>query len=376
MAAALAVRPALDGRAFAREVDALRKQIVAGLGPEDLLHLRRLERWGRLCTIAGYALAPWSFNPLAALLIALGSSTRWLLMHHIGHRGYDKVPGVPRRFTSGVFALGWRRFVDWFDWILPEAWNYEHNVLHHYHTGEAGDPDLVERTMAEGWSNGHAMPLRYATVVFFALTWKLSYYAPTTFAAAEDQARAKRGEAPIAAWWHLFNPFWSTGRAFFRRCVLPYGVARFIALPALFLPLGKRAAAAVLLNSLLAEIFANLHSFCVIVPNHAGDDLYRFDNAEKDKAEYYARQVMGSANYHCGNDLLDYAQIWLNYQIEHHLWPDLPMLQYQRWQPQLRALCERHGLPYVQQGVFRRVGKLVDVMVGRTRMRRASRLTE
>jgi hypothetical protein len=38
----------------------------------------------------------------------LGRSTRWLLMHHVGHRGYDKVPGVPAKYTSKVFARGWR----------------------------------------------------------------------------------------------------------------------------------------------------------------------------------------------------------------------------------------------------------------------------
>ena len=36
---------------------------------------------------------------------------------------------------------------DWFDWMLPEAWNVEHNNLHHYRTGEPGDPDLVERNL-------------------------------------------------------------------------------------------------------------------------------------------------------------------------------------------------------------------------------------
>ena len=31
--------------------------------------------------------------------------------------------------------------------MLPEAWNVEHNNLHHYRTGEPGDPDLVERNL-------------------------------------------------------------------------------------------------------------------------------------------------------------------------------------------------------------------------------------
>jgi hypothetical protein len=35
----------------------------------------------------------------------------------------------------------------------------------------------------------------------------------------------------------------------------------------------------------------------------------------------------------------------------------------------VKAICEKHGVPYVQENVFRRVKKLVDIMVGKTSMR-------
>ena len=28
---------------------------------------------------------------------------------------------------------GWRRFIDWLDWIDPTHWDDEHNHLHHFH---------------------------------------------------------------------------------------------------------------------------------------------------------------------------------------------------------------------------------------------------
>ncbi len=361
--------------AFAQQALAMRKQIQASTGPDDLRHLRRMERWGRFCTIVGYAMAPWCLNPLAAALISQGNLSRWLLMHHISHRGYDKVPRVPPRYTSQHFAHGWRRFIDWFDWILPAGWRYEHNVLHHYHTGEKNDPDLIERNLADSWIIRQPLPVRYLAMALLAATWKITYYAPNTFMALENVERKKRGEAALQTWWGLFNPLKHVGRTFLRRCMLPYGLARFVVLPSLFLPLGKRAALWVLCNSILAEVFTNIHSFCIIAPNHTGNDLYRFDTEKKDKAEYYARQVLGSVNYRCGSDLLDYSQMWLNYQIEHHVWPDVPMLKYQQWQPRLKALCAKHGLPYVQQNVFSRVVKLVDIMVGKTCMRRTTQAT-
>ena len=103
----------VDYEGFARAVKALGEEAQSQLGDDDIRHLRKIERWGRLCTIVGYGTAWLAPNPLSALLISQGAFTRWTtLMHHIGHRGYDRVPGIPPRYTSKVFASGWRRFVD------------------------------------------------------------------------------------------------------------------------------------------------------------------------------------------------------------------------------------------------------------------------
>ena len=126
---------------------------------------------------------------------------------------------------------------------------------------------------------------------------------------------------------------------------------------------------------MLAELLTNLHTFMNIAPNHAGEDVYRFDSSVKDKAEHYMRQITGSVNYACGSDGIDFAQMWLNYQIEHHIWPDLPMLQYRLVQPQVKQLCAEFGLPYVQESIFARNRKLIDIMVGKTTMRRVNRLS-
>ena len=42
------------------------------------------------------------------------------------------------------------RYLDWLDWMLPEAWVFEHNVLHHSHTGEDADPDLLPPSLRRG----------------------------------------------------------------------------------------------------------------------------------------------------------------------------------------------------------------------------------
>jgi fatty acid desaturase len=348
----------LDLAGFARDVQTLRTQIDASLGPDDLRHLRRIERWGRLATAVGLATAPIAPNPLSAVALALGRATRWLLMHHIGHRGYDKVPEVPARYTARVFARGWRRMVQWADWMIPEAWIYEHNVLHHQNTGERRDPDLIEQNLAAVHGSAAPVWIRYALLAGLAATWRVSYYAPNT----------------LRAWWHRHAEKDVAHRTpvglLLRRCYAPYALLNFVALPLLFTPLGAWAVFSAWCNSLLAEMLTNLHTFFVVGPNHTGDDVFRFDDRPASRGEFYVRQVAGSVNYRTAGDLTDYAHLFLNYQIEHHLFPDVPMLAYRRMQPKVKALCARYGVPYVQEPVSRRFRKMARVFVGTARMRR------
>jgi fatty acid desaturase len=362
---------AFDLEAFGRDLDALRERAMASLGPDDAAHLAKVERWGRLCSALGYATAWMGPNPVAILGISTGRLTRWAMVaHHVSHRGYDRVPDAPRARTSRVFAKGWRRAVDWLDWIEPQAWNTEHNWLHHYRLNEEADPDLVERNLE--LLRGAPIPrwAKLAVTAVFTATWKLGYYAPNTrYEHANVEAR-RRKQPP--AFDHpaevLLDP------RLWLRSVLPYGAVAFVAIPALFAPLGPLAVASVAINSALAELVTNVHAFVIIVPNHAGRDLYRFDHPHRSRAEFYLRQVLGTANFRTGGELNDFLHGYLNYQIEHHLFPKLPMSKLREIQPEVRRICEAHGVPYVQQSVFTRFRETVAVMIGDADMRRAPRL--
>jgi fatty acid desaturase len=352
---------AIDLDEFARDVKRLRAEIDASLGPDDLRHLRRIERWGRLATAIGLATAPLAPNPLSAAALALGRATRWLLMHHIGHRGYDKVPGVPARYTSRVFARGRRRFLDWLDWMIPEAWIFEHNILHHQYTGESRDPDLIEQNLESVHRSRLPIWLRYGLLAVLAATWRASYYAPNTLRAWANRHAAK-GASRATPSGMLVSA-----------CYVPYALVNFVALPLCFAPLGAWAVFSAWCNSLLADMLTNLYTFFVVGPNHTGDDVFRYDDRPASRGEFYARQVIGSVNYRTGTDWIDYAHLFLNYQIEHHLFPDVPMLAYRRVQPKVEALCARYGVPYVQEPVIRRFRKMARVFVGTDRMRRVGR---
>lgn len=360
----------VDRQQLAKDVSQLYQQALADIGPEDVKHMKRMELWGKACTLLGYGTAWISPNPISALLISQGSFTRWTqVAHPVVHRGYDKLESTDSNYRSKRFAQGWRRFLDWPDWMTPAGWHYEHDVLHHYSLGEIYDPNNAQHNMEWLRQSNLPMWLRYVIVAVFSGIWKVSYYTPRTHKELQiHAAHQQRVPAPkmtrIGAW-SLFTP---QGRGMWLESVLPYMAYRFALLPLLFLPLGTAAVIHVLLTSVLAEIFTNMHSFLVMIPNHAGDDVMMFDEKAKGKGEFYLRQILGSVNYPTGSNFNDFFYGWLNYQIEHHLWPDLPLSQYQKLQPQVKELCRKHNIPYCQQSVFKRLLKAVDIMVGKTSM--------
>lgn len=355
---------------FAYDIEALKAETYARISNDDFIHLKKIERYGRLSALLGYATAWIIPNPMTAFLLSLAQFTRWLLAHHITHRGYDRVADIPARYTSRVFARGWRRFIDWFDWLHPEAWDYEHNVLHHYHTGEDADPDLAERHLEFIRAMRVPRLIKYLLLLIAACSWKYIYYAPNTMSVLDPKTlkRLQHKHIVYLTFKSIFDFRNSKVRKLWRSCYIPYASWHFVAVPLLFLPFGQTAAIYVLINKLMAECFTNIHAFLVIGPNHTADDLYRFSFHYSNKQQFYVTQVMGSANYECGTEFKDYMSIWLNYQIEHHLFPDLPMTKYREIQPKVKALCFKHGIPYRQESIFKRFARMLDICTGKTKM--------
>lgn len=373
----------VDQAQLQKDIDAI-KETIESRTWEDFEHLKKLELWGRMLGIGGFFLILltvsydavsgmnsflfWILGIAGAISMGIANVARWSnVTHPILHGAYDKVPGIPARYTKKGFAKGNRRWVDWLDWVEPEAWTFEHNIMHHYHLGEEDDPDNVEKNMV--WLHEAKIPvwMKYAFVYIFAFTWKLTYYAPNTIRILANKDRLKRGEKPTPD--YELSPFTPNGKVLWKEAILPYGLAKFVFLPALAMPFGGWAAFGYMfLFMVLSEFWANLHSFLVIVPNHSAEDIYQFSTPHKNQGEYYLRQIMGSVNYNTGSDWIDFLHGFLNYQVEHHLFPDMPNSFYQKMQPVVKDICKKHNLEYRQESVFKRIQMTLDLMVGKTKL--------
>ena len=139
-------RRTLNLSAWANECRQVEKELRADRDEAKVMdQLERIMWWTTAWWVLGVIMAPFNIF-LGAIGVSTSIMARWLpISHHVMHGGYSEQEGKYHRFN---FARGFRnRVLDWLDWILPEAWNYEHNRLHHYKLGEIDDPDLVERNM-------------------------------------------------------------------------------------------------------------------------------------------------------------------------------------------------------------------------------------
>ena len=98
----------------------------------------------------------------------------------------------------------------------------------------------------------------------------------------------------------------------------------------------------------MANIVRNVWSNIIIFCGHFPDGTYTFTEEEyenENTGRYYLRQLLGAANIN-GSALFHVLSGNLSFQIEHHLYPDMPSTRYQEIAPRVREVCERHGLPY------------------------------
>jgi fatty acid desaturase len=86
---------------------------------------------------------------------------------------------------------------------------------------------------------------------------------------------------------------------------------------------------------------------CTFAPNHKGMPVL----TGSDHLDFLRRQVLTSRNVR-GSRLVDILLGGLNYQIEHHLFPNMPTPNLRRAAPMVLAYCAEIGVGYEQTGLI------------------------
>jgi fatty acid desaturase len=90
-----------------------------------------------------------------------------------------------------------------------------------------------------------------------------------------------------------------------------------------------------------------LYMGCSFAPNHKGMPIIGGDQ----DVDYLRRQVLTSRNVR-GGIFTDLLLGGLNYQIEHHLFPNMPRASLRRARPVVRAYCAEQRIPYCETSLI------------------------
>ena len=121
----------------------------------------------------------------------------------------------------------------------------------------------------------------------------------------------------------------------------------------------------VLAGNATANLTRNLWVFTIIFCGHFPEGTHEFTEEETEdetRGEWYYRQMLGSANL-TGGKLFHILAGNLSYQIEHHLFPDLPAHRYAEISVEVREIRERYGIPYNTGPLHKQFGSVVRKIV-------------
>ena len=327
-------------KAFADELDALKRRTLARMGEDDVAHVKRVDRFSRAMEVVGRTLIHVSLEPGAFFAGVLALAVHKQLQtaeigHSALHGAWDRLDGAGR-FASRTFR--WDAPID------EASWQYAHNVRHHGMTNVAGsDPDihfgparLTEQTPYSPW-NRAALP--FVLALFPSFLFVIGAHVTGVNDLLADNGRPERldflpDRSPASARRAL--------RAALRKWV-PYYAKEYVLFPALAGPFFLK----VLAGNCLAEAARNAYSAATIVCGHAGADVKSWPSGTRPRGrgEWCAMQVEATNDFDvtlplsilCGG---------LDKQIEHHLFPTLPPPRLREIAPEVRVICERHGVAY------------------------------
>jgi len=329
-----------DVEELGRELDAIRAQAVASRGERDAAYIRRVIDAQRTLELASRFVLLFSKFPPAWWAGTAGLSVAKILEnmeigHNVMHGQWDWMR------DPKIHSTTW----EWDNASPSEQWKHSHNELHHTYTNVIGrDNDLGYGIMRvdedQRWH-----PLYLAQPLWNLVNALIFEYA----IAAYDLELGKNLSSKRR---RSSDEFKTRGKQVLRK-IRGQATKDYLVHPALSGPSFLHTLTA----NATANLVRNLWTHSVIMCGHFPEGVQTFERRSivgETRGEWYLRQMLGSANI-TGSRAMHIATGNLSYQIEHHLFPDLPSNRYQEIAPKIEALFERYGLTYTTGPLPRQV---------------------
>jgi fatty acid desaturase len=372
--------------AIGNELDALYDEVKQSLGDRDAAYIRSVIGLQRRLALVGRALLvgtryrlPWVAG--AGLLGLAKILENMEIGHNVLHGQWDWMN------DPVINSRTW----DWDTASTAEAWRHSHNFIHHTYTNIRGlDKDLGYEIMRidphQRWHPVYLLQPVYNLLLMALFEWGVAVHD------MDIEAVLKR-EKPTAETWDDLKGISEKAWLQIRKDYLAWpalsglvaaGVAYSLGLrvvethldsrastrqPSMTPTQGRRRRRAfgsktdpvaralsvgcetykrTLCANATANIIRNVWSYAIIFCGHFPDQTYTFTQEETEdesRGAWYVRQLLGAANID-GGPIFHVISGNLGYQVEHHLYPDMPSTRYGEIAPKVREICQRYELPY------------------------------
>ncbi len=298
------------------------------------------------------------FTPFVLMLTGVVSSVWWVIgmwaimgfgmsgiglsiMHDANHGSYSKNEKVSKRIGWIIHFIGGYR----------ENWKIQHNVLHHSFTNIDGYDDDIDSaafrlspTQKRHWI--HKFQLFYAPLLYGMMTIYWSIVKDFEQIIRYDNKNLLEGQGLTfkkALVQVIFNKLWY--------------FALFLVLPILIidLPWWHTLLGYLLMHficgSVLAYIFQSAHVL-------EETEFVEVDDKGSVENNWAIHQMKTTANFANGSRFFSWFIGGLNYQIEHHLFPNICHVHYRHIAKIVKETAEEYKVPYYHHKTF--AGALVS----------------
>jgi NADPH-dependent stearoyl-CoA 9-desaturase len=318
-----------DVEQLAVELDAIRADVEASRGERDARYVRRTIQLQRALAAGGRVALFASSSRIArvagtAMLASAKIIENMELGHNITHGQWDWMN------DPEIHSTEW----EWDSMCPSVQWKHSHNFVHHKYTNVVGlDGDvgygIMRVTRDEEWEPWMLGNPLYNLTLGTLFEWGVALH-------HIESAKIRTGEK---TWREARKDLRIIGKKVGKQVGKDY-----VVFPALTGTNWKHT----LKCNFVANLIRNYWAYLVIFCGHFPDGAEKFTVEEfenETRGEWYLRQMLGSANFHAG-PIMAFMSGNLCYQIEHHLFPDLPSNRYAEISVRVRELCDKYDLPY------------------------------
>lgn len=321
-----------DIESLAVELDAIRQDIEDSLGERDARYIHRTIAAQRALEVAGRVLlafgdkrsARWAGTLTLAVAKIIDNME---VGHNVIHGQWDWMN------DPEIHSSTW----EWDMAGVAKHWRHTHNYMHHKYTNILDMDDdvgygLLRVTRDQKWTPRNIFNPFFNLMLAAGFEWGIALQ-------HLELRKILRTETRAATVVRLREFTAKSARQLTKD---------FLAYPALTSISPWASFGGTVKANLAANVIRNFWTNAVIFCGHFPDGADKFtttDMAGESRGQWYLRQMLGSANIDAG-PVLGFMTGNLSYQIEHHLYPDLPSNRLAEISVRVRALCDKYDLPY------------------------------